>query len=121
MKADEWAAHENFSESEFGPHPGRMEAAFVAKLQMARSIAGVSFEITSAWRSKDDSKSHWLGKAVDIRAKDSRARFKIVEGLMAAGFVRVPVYLKTGHVHADTNTLEAGIDQDVFWVGEGRA
>ena len=121
MKADEWAAHDNFSASEFGEHADRMEPAFIAQLQMARSIAGVSFVITSGWRSKDDSRAHWLGKAVDIRAKDSRTRFKILTGLLAAGFVRVFAYYNTGHIHADSNTEEEGFDQEVFRVYEGRA
>ena len=121
MTADEWAAHDNFEASEFGEHADRMEAAFIAQLQMARSIAGVEFVITSAWRSKDDSKAHWLGKAVDIRAKDSHTRFRILTGLLAAGFVRVFAYYNTGHIHADSNTEEEGFDQEVFRVYEGRA
>ena len=121
MKPNEWAAHDNFSASEFGENADRMEPAMIAQLQMARSIAGVPFVITSGWRSKDDSLAHWLGKAVDIRAKDSGTRWRIVDALLAAGFVRIGVYYKTGHVHADSNTLEEGFDQNVLWVGEGRA
>ena len=121
MKPNEWAAHDNFSAGEFGPHPERMEPSFIARLQRARANAGVVFEITSAWRSQDESKSHWLGKAVDIRAKDSGTRWRIVDGLLEAGFVRIGVYFKTGHVHADTNTADEGFDQHVLWVGEGRA
>lgn len=121
MTADEWAAHPNFEASEFGEHADRMHAPMIARLQRARALAGVSFEITSAWRSKEDSLAHWLGKAVDIRAKDSRTRFKIVKSLFDAGFVRVFVYYATGHVHADTNTEDEGFDQDVFRAYKGRA
>ena len=121
MNADEWAAHDNFEASEFGPHADRMEASFVARLQRARSLAGVGFVITSAWRSKEDSRAHWLGKAVDIRARDSATRFKIVKSLFDVGFRRVFVYYNTGHIHADTNTEEEGFEQDVFRAYKGRA
>ena len=116
-----WESRIHFDASEFGEHADRMESGFVAQLDLARGLAGVPFVITSAWRSKDDSKSHWLGKAVDIRAKDGVTRNRIVRGLIEAGFVRIGVYSKTGHVHADTNTLEEGFPQDVFWVSVGRA
>ena len=121
MRPEEWATFESFDASEFGEHSDRMEASMIARLQRARSYAGVPFKITSAWRSKDDSKSHWLGKAVDIRAKDSTTRFRIMHALFRAGFVRIFAYYKTGHIHADTNTEEEGFDQNVFRVYEGRA
>ena len=115
-----WDTREHFSAAEFGEHADRMDAAFISKLELARATAGVPFEITSGWRSKEDSKSHWLGKAVDIRAKTSAHRYAIVRGLILAGFRRIGVYYKTGHVHADTNTDAEGFPQDVFWIGEGR-
>lgn len=115
-----WHSREFFDADEFGEHADRMDVAFISQLELARAAAGVPFEITSAWRSKEDSKSHWLGKAVDIRAKTSAHRMAIVRGLILAGFNRVGVYYKTGHVHADSNTLEDGFPQNVFWIGEGR-
>lgn len=115
-----WDSREYFRPSEFGDHPERMDIGLVSMLELARATAGVPFEITSAWRSKEESKAHFLGKAVDIRAKTSSTRMAIVRSLILAGFRRVGVYYKTGHVHADVNTEADGFPQDVFWVGEGR-
>ena len=116
-----WDGREFFRASEFGDHPDRMDPGFISRLELSRAVAGVPFEITSAWRSKEESKAHWLGKAVDIRAKTSAHRWAIVHALVTAGgFTRVGVYFKTGHVHVDANTAEDGFPQNVFWVGEGR-
>lgn len=115
-----WDNFTHFSAGEFGEHADRMDAEFIALLDMARAMAGVPFVITSAWRDSTESKAHFLGKAVDLRAKDSGHRFKIVHACIMAGFCRVGVYYKTGHVHVDRNTEDEGFPQDVFWVGEGR-
>ena len=115
-----WDSREFFSASEFGADADRMDSAFIAKLDMARAAAGVPFNITSSWRPADKSKAHQLGKAVDIRAKDSGTRWAIVHALMAAGFRRIGLYYKTGHVHVDANTAAEGFPQDKLWVKKGR-
>ena len=113
-------SREFFSASEFGADADRMDSAFIAKLDMARAAAGVPFKITSGWRPADKSKAHALGKAVDIRARDSVTRFAIVHALVSAGFRRIGLYYKTGHVHVDANTAAEGYPQDVLWVSKGR-
>jgi uncharacterized protein YcbK (DUF882 family) len=95
---------------------------FVAKLDKAREIAGVPFILTSTLRTISENEqitgavpdsSHIAGLAADIRAAESRPRFKIIQALLAAGFTRIGIY--TLHVHADIDTSK---DQEVIWIGE---
>ena len=116
-----WNGREFFRPEEFGDHAHRMDPEFISKLELARAASGVPYKITSGWREKsEDSKAHHFGKAVDIRAKTSAHRMAILRGLILAGFTRIGVYYSTGHVHADTNTVEDGFPQNVLWVGKGR-
>lgn len=89
-----------------------LNPALVEKLDLARDVAGVPFVLTSTFR-QGDRRSHGRGFAVDIRANMSRARFRIVLGLIQAGFRRIGVYDK--HVHAD---IDPELPKDVMWVGE---
>lgn len=50
------------------------------------------------------------GKAVDIRCGSSAVRFRVVSGLLAAGFRRIGVGRIFVHVGCD-----AGKAQDVIW------
>lgn len=95
-----------------------LNAKLVQMLDRAREYAGVPFILTSTVRTiaennaaggVEDS-SHLAGLAVDIRAKDSVARFKIMTGLIAIGFNRIGIY--EHHIHADIDTSKAG---DVMW------
>jgi len=114
-----------FKKSEFN-HPEKLDQELIAKLDVARAIAGVTFHITSDWREEGDGKSHHLGKAVDIRCKTSADRSRIVNGLIRAGFKRIGVYYSDatdhsgGHVHGDINSAEDGFPQDVMWIGKSR-
>jgi hypothetical protein len=89
--------------------------ALVERLVEARKLAMVPFVITeglAAGGSHVANTAHARGLAVDLRAHDSATRFKIVKGLLDAGFARVGVY--NAHLHADVDeSLPAG----VLWWG----
>ena len=90
-----------FSRHEPGLDGGRfdrMDSDFMRALDMARDVAEVPFEITDSFREDGSGSSHTLGLAVDIRAHSSYVRFRIVLGLLSAGFERIGVYDR--HVHA---------------------
>ncbi|MBF0501499.1 MAG: peptidase M15 [Candidatus Riflebacteria bacterium] len=90
----------HFNLSEFtckcGCGQNNISPAFVAKLNIARDIAGVPFHINSGCRcdkhnaaegGKSDS-SHLTGFASDIAVKDDGERSIILNALIKAGFTR---------------------------------
>ena len=99
-----------FEPKEF-TNPDGMDPGFLRKLDQARHIAGVAFHLTSTLR-HGDPRSHGRGHAVDIRAHDSGTRFRIVKGLIEAGFTRIGVYDR--HVHADD---DPELPPFVLWMG----
>jgi uncharacterized protein YcbK (DUF882 family) len=99
---------------------GDMKSHFLHRLDVARFHAGVPFIITSAFRTiehehsrgRDGSSSHTLGVAVDIAATNSRTRFKIIAGLLKAGFTRIGINAKRGFIHVDDDPAK---DPEVIW------
>lgn len=97
-----------------------LDPELMSKLDTARAVAGIPFEITSGLRTcaANDAamgvehSSHLSGKAVDLAVEDGSSRFAIVRGLLAAGFVRIGAYDR--HIHTDVDSSK---DQNVFWVG----
>lgn len=96
-----------------------MSQRFLRQLDLARSISGVPYHITSGYRTithnakvkgTSDS-SHLKGLAVDIYAGSSRIRFKIIYGLLKAGFRRIGIGRDFIHVDGDGQK-----DQKVFWL-----
>lgn len=86
----------------------KMDKSFLEKLDRAREFAGFPFFINSAWRSpehpesiKNPTSSHIKGLAVDIRAKDSRTRYLIIDALMHVGFNRIGIADTFIHVDDD--------------------
>lgn len=117
----DWTKIRYFERREFGYHDNiEPDYDLVQLLDEARKFAGRPFHITSAIRSVAHNASvggspdsaHLTGHAVDIRAADSRTRWHIVGGLMAAGAKRVGIYDR--HIHVDTDPSKP---QDVVWVG----
>ena len=114
----------NFNISEFdspdSPGSGQlMDSDFLELLDKARHIAGIPFHINSAYRTtrrnmevggKIDS-AHLKGLAVDIRAKDSRTRFIILNALISVGFNRIGIANTFIHVDKDLSK-----DKNVYWV-----
>jgi hypothetical protein len=94
---------------------------FVEKLDLARDIAGVPFVITSGRRTQDqnagaqgvENSAHLRGLAVDLACTSSERRFKIVQGLVQAGFRRIGVYDR--HLHAD---CDESLPHPVMWTGK---
>lgn len=90
----------------------------VSMLGKAESVAGVAFNITSGLRDVADNvrcsgvpdSAHLEGLAVDLGLKDDVDRFKVLKGLLAAGFQRLGVY--EGHIHADISSV---LPQFVAW------
>ena len=101
-----------------------MDSNFLAMLDDARGIAGISFRITSGYRTpahnakvggvspSNNSKgsSHLYGYAADIAASDSRSKFIIVDSLLKAGFNRIGVGKTFIHVDNDPDK-----SPDVIW------
>jgi len=97
-----------------------MEPSFLARLDDARSKAGVPFVITSGLRCRrynaeiggvEDSAHVW-GVAADIVATSSSQRYHVLRGLLLAGFRRIGLNVEGGFVHADTDEDKP---QDVIW------
>ena len=112
-----------FSESEFRRCTPScslqdMDARLIGKLDLAREKAGIPFVLNSAYRSvawekgrgRTGTSSHCKGMAVDIRCNSYSNRWKVVRGLMEAGFTRIGIG-KT-YVHADCDPDKT---QNVIW------
>lgn len=95
-----------------------MNPVFLEMLDMAREKAMVPFIVNSAFRTvahekrqgRDGSSSHTKGAAVDLKATNSRTRFRIIQGLLKAGFTRIGV--GEGFIHVD---MDRDKDPDVMW------
>jgi len=97
--------------------PHEMDDVLLLTLDKARRYAGQAFIITNSYRDPDSDigvpdSAHKKGMAVDIRANDSRTRYNVLRGLLAAGFQRIGVYDK--HLHAD---VDASKPTGVVWIG----
>jgi zinc D-Ala-D-Ala carboxypeptidase len=95
----------------------KMDTDFLAKLDKAREFAKVPFVINSAYRSpehaesiKNPTSSHIKGLAVDIKATDSRTRYKVLNSLMHVGFNRIGIADTFIHVDDDKDK-----SQQVIW------
>ena len=121
-----WSEIEFFTRDEFKYH-GDIEPdpELVRKLDSARRSAtqragrDVVFSISSGIRAPRRRQNgdqldsaHATGHAVDIRARNSRDRFYILEAVLMAGFNRIGIY--DLHIHVDTSQAH---DPDVAWVG----
>ena len=95
-----------------------MNDNFICMLDDAREIAGIPFKIASGFRTPEYNKklidygfkasatsSHLKGLAVDIEAKTSLERFKILTALLKVGINRIG--LGEEFIHADYDTNKA--------------
>jgi uncharacterized protein YcbK (DUF882 family) len=93
-----------------------MNDDFICMLDDAREKAGIPFKIVSGFRTPEYNKklidygfkasatsSHLLGLAVDIEAKTSLERFKIVTALLKVGINRIGLGEEFIHADYDTN------------------
>jgi zinc D-Ala-D-Ala carboxypeptidase len=102
-------------------HKGEdMDIDFMIKLDKARELAGIPFKITSGLRCLEHNKaiggvtnsshSNLPCNASDISTTDSIQRFKILGGLIKAGFTRIGI--GKNFIHCDTDKLKS---QRVCW------
>ena len=92
----------------------------LTKLDLARDIAGIPFIINSGYRCDQyntdvggkPGSAHTKGMAVDIKADNSRKRFRIINGLLEAGFSRLGIDFDRGFIHVDSDDSK---DQEVVW------
>ena len=88
-------------------------------INYAEEIAGIDFDITS-WsrcithnasiKNSSPTSSHLKGIAVDIRTADNEERFRVLKGLLRAGFERILIY--NNFIHADmdeTKTMKIAV------------
>ncbi len=105
----------HFTLSEFDcpslPDSGKnMDTNFIHKLDHARDIAGISFKITSGYRTFEHNQkvggvqnsSHLNGLAADIAIGSGNERFVVLNALIKAGFKRLGI-AKT-FIHCDTDS-----------------
>ncbi len=114
---------EYFNLSEFGCSCcGKvvMSTKFTNKIDKARKLSGVPFQITSGYRCEAhneaiggvEGSSHTRGFAADVAAPSSPVRYDIVRGALAAGFNRIGIYETFIHLDCDPDKPE-----DVIWHG----
>ena len=95
-----------------------MDIGFLSKLDQAREIAAIPFNINSAFRSPEKNasvggkpnSSHLTGLAVDISVTDSRTRFIVLQSLIAVGFTRIGI--ADTFIHVDNDKEKS---QNVIW------
>lgn len=101
-----------FSEGEFarlGCSLQDMQQDFMRLLDECRSLAGIPFVLTSAYRSPEHNaqvggvggSAHTKGRAADIKAYNGTTRWKIVSAAMRVGFRRIGI--GNGFVHLDND------------------
>lgn len=101
------------------PGSGRkMKSSTLELLEATREKAGIPFVITSGYRTRlhnqrvggVHSSSHTKGYAVDIRCKNSKDRFKIIEAALEVGFNRIGV--SGNFIHLDNDPYKV---KNVIW------
>jgi len=86
-----------------------MSDDLLIKLDLAREIAGIPFNINSSWRDKATNEreggkpnsAHLRGNAVDISCANSSNRFTIIDACITAGFTRIGIAKTFIHVDVD--------------------
>jgi uncharacterized protein YcbK (DUF882 family) len=96
-----------------------MNRDFLQKLDKARGIADIPFQINSGYRTRAHNKyvggkptsSHMKGRAADIHCPDNSARFKIISALLEVGFNRIGI--GNTFIHVDDDPAKTG---NLTWV-----
>lgn len=94
--------------------------SFLSKLDEARDLAGVSFKITSGYRTprhntsiggvKNSSHTNIPCNACDISTPDSSTRYKIINSLLKVGINRIGI--GKNFIHCDTDKKKS---PNVIW------
>lgn len=118
---------EHFKDEEFECHDGcglkAINQFFLKRLEAARQLAGISFEISSGcrcvpWNEHEGGEpfsAHLLCSdgtthAADIRCRYSRERFIIIRSLLEAGFTRIGI--AGTFIHVDDDRFKV---RDLIW------
>ena len=97
-----------------------MDMTTLRMLDAARNIADVAFHINSGIRCPAHNQTvsgsgpdgpHTTGKSVDVRATDSRTRYKILEAAILMGFNRIGIHRR--FIHLDNDETK---DPEVVWL-----
>lgn len=96
-----------------------IEMFFVLRLDKAREYAATPFVVSSGYRCQSHNKavdgsatsSHLKGLAADIKVRDSAQRYKILMGLIGAGFNRIG--MGETYIHVDYDEAK---QSNVIWV-----
>ncbi len=122
-----YASSKYFKAEEFnckcGCDRNTMKLALLNRLEEAREKAGVPFRITSGCRCSGHNKriggvkgsAHVEGKAVDIWVRSNKMRFRIITGLLLAGFERIGIH--KSFIHADVAT-ERSVGATMYLYGK---
>ena len=100
----------------------------IKKLDIARGIAGIPFVVTCGYRCQrhneevggSETSSHLIGHATDILADTPTKRYRILSGLIRAGFERIEIGYKKAWgdktkqwIHVDDDISKS---QGVLWI-----
>ena len=93
--------------------------AFMQKLQKARDIALIPFNVNSGFRCQKHNKAiggradsaHTKRVAVDIRCEEDKLRYIIVSALLVAGFTRIGI--ASTYIHVDDDETK---NPERMWV-----
>jgi zinc D-Ala-D-Ala carboxypeptidase len=91
-----------------------MDEKFCSKLDLSRAISKTAYRLNSSIRCEEHNKdvggladsSHLIGHAADIKADTASLRFKVIYGLIKAGFTRIGIYKTFIHVDDDDTKPE---------------
>ena len=95
------------------------EEEFLARLNIARGIAGKPWKVTSGCRCKEHNKAvggtansaHLKGLAVDIAAPIGTKKFEIIKAALESGFTRIGVGSNFVHIDGDVSK-----PQNTLWL-----
>lgn len=96
----------------------KMCPKFLKKIDKARHLAGIPFHINSGYRSEAHNfyvggrvgSSHLVGKACDVRCRNSHERSLILNAVIKVGFKRIGI--ADGFIHVDTDERK----EDAIWL-----
>ena len=110
-----WDELRHFDKAEFGEHADKMQPELLRRLDRMRTYYGRPLRVTSAWRDvgPNDPPEHEQGFSVDLACANSRARLRMVEAALKAGFRRIGLYTAHCHVGCGPEPLP----QEVLWLG----
>ena len=99
----------------------QMQPDLIERLEMARMLANTPFKLVSAIRCEKrnnavggvNGSAHVTGWAVDIEAKSAVQRYRVLYGLIKAGFHRIGIY--QGFIHVD---LDPSKPPNVAFIGQ---